>query len=261
MPKTTNKTPHPSATASNGSTTPARRLLETQTAPAPAKIDHASCGICGHKISNQSCIGCDKCDSLVHGTQMCSGLPEKVVKNIIDYNNVGVAYICFECRKSKIATKKSTRSSSHEHDTDNSLLFNQLFETIKGLSNTVQTLFNEVKAMSQINIHSPPLDQEKIKILVTDQYHEMEERKKRRNYIVIKGLPTANLDEAADKFKTLSKYLINKEVIPHNIMKIKNVHNMFRLRIDCDEDRTNLLTSAHNLKNNENFKISISTAT
>ena len=43
------------------------------------------CGSHTQTVGDQ-CIGCDKCEQWVHETEMCSGLPKKVIDIILEYS-------------------------------------------------------------------------------------------------------------------------------------------------------------------------------
>ena len=49
----------------------------------------ARCGTCAQEVDDR-CIGCDKCEVWVHGTEMCSGLPQNVIDAILEYSGEGI---------------------------------------------------------------------------------------------------------------------------------------------------------------------------
>ena len=44
------------------------------------------------KVVGDGGIGCDKCEHWVHGTEMCSGLPQRVIDAILEYDGRGIRF-------------------------------------------------------------------------------------------------------------------------------------------------------------------------
>ena len=58
------------------------------------------CGTCNVDVGD-SPIGCDDCETWVHSTEMCSGLPETVLDAILEYDGHGIKFQCMNCRLGK----------------------------------------------------------------------------------------------------------------------------------------------------------------
>ena len=74
--------------------------------------EESLCGTCNVDLGNDP-IGCDKCETWVCSTDMCSGLPQNVIDTIIQYDGSGIQFVCLKCRVSLTAAGGGTRASNH----------------------------------------------------------------------------------------------------------------------------------------------------
>lgn len=75
------------------------------------------CVTCRFPVLNneEGGIACDECDHWCHGSQVCSGLPNDFVKEMLKHQGKGVKYVCTKCRLiTPTATKKSGKMDQDE---------------------------------------------------------------------------------------------------------------------------------------------------
>ena len=105
-----------------------------------------NCGTCAQAVDDH-CIGCDKCELWVHATEMCSGLPQKVIDVILEYSGEGINYMCMKCRVARASNTSRggspTKSESFMADT-----LGQLFQHLRGMSSILTNLSAQVKALT-----------------------------------------------------------------------------------------------------------------
>ena len=99
------------------------------------------CVSCSRDVGENP-IGCDKCEHWVHCTEMCSGLPQRMIDAIIEYEGTGISFVCTKCR-----IKRESSSSNNAQPLMVELV-TQIFQQMKGLCNTVQSLMDQVKVLS-----------------------------------------------------------------------------------------------------------------
>ena len=99
------------------------------------------CVSCSKDVGDAA-IGCDKRGHWVHSTEMCSDLHTRVIDTIMEYDGRGITSVCTKCRISR------ERSTCNNAQTLVAELVTQIFQQMKGLCNTVQSLMDQVKALS-----------------------------------------------------------------------------------------------------------------
>ena len=92
--------------------------------------DQSLCGTCNVDLGSDP-IGCDKCETWVCSTEMCSGLPQNVIETIIQYDGSGIQFVCLKCRVSLTTAGGSTRTSNYQPQLAE--IITQLAQQIKGI--------------------------------------------------------------------------------------------------------------------------------
>lgn len=204
------------------------------------------CGTCSSMIGHDvDALECELCKAWTHGKQECSGLPYKVFKNIVDYSKHGVTYVCTSCRLGRDNSSGSKNSD-----------FTQLFETVKGLSSAVAKLSAEIRDLKSQNNNSvlapapvpvggahQPYDPVSHQRWVREDVREFLERDKRRDSVIIRGIPSTNLHAS---FPEVAKYLCpDLNITLSGVVPIKP--NLIRAKIIDSLHRSELLTKSRNL--------------
>ena len=92
---------------------------------------------------------------------------------------------------------------------------------------------------------------------IRDEVREMRERERRQKSIIIRGLPNFTTNAVADKFKDVSRFLLEKVVELSCIRTIDVSKGIFRGDVE-DPDRRLLLNKVSKLKNSQFNSIFIS---
>ena len=236
----------------------------------PAKPDDdlpdgtQSCITCS-KDSGDSWIGCDTCGRWVHSTEMCSGLPQKVIDALIEHDGRGIDFVCTKCR-----VRRESSSTGNPQPLMIELM-DQLFQQLKGLCSTVQGLVDQVKTLSTKPppapappapapnpppVPNPPQDD--YKVAIRQEIKEMNEIAKRRNSVIIKGLVADTPRDLSQKFSRLSQEVMGTPVTLTDVTRIPNHNNIFRAKILNDDVRKQVLDKSKILKGTEYNNVYIS---
>ena len=233
--------------ARGGKTTTRRgRSGSSSVAPA-AKHDPVTpdgmqyCVSCSKEVGDNA-IGCDKCENWVHSSEMCSGLPQKVIEAITEYDGRGINFVCTKCR---IRRESSCTGNPQPLMIE---LMDQLFQQLRGLCNTVQGLIEQVQTLSTKPSPqpSPPtlvtdhpltssLPPDGYKTAIRQEIKEMNEINKRRNSIIIKGLAADSPQDLSQKFSLLTQEVMGTPVTISDICPIRSHANIFRAKILNDD--------------------------
>lgn len=257
-----------------GRATRASRSASLTETPA-RRGEECLCGTCGDDVGANP-IGCDKCDQWVHGSQMCSGLPQDLITAILKYDGGGIQFICMKCRMEQV----TARSNSPSGNTDPQLAetVKQLHMQVKGMCSIIKELAAQVKALSSkppSNAHDaaaitlappvalpqppvPPPAQEEYRDLIREELREQKEREKRRSFLVVKGLTASSTTEFLTKFKQVARDCLETTVEPSEVMAIATQKNYFRVKILDDSCRKLILDRAKHLRGSEYQNVYIS---
>ncbi|KAK3871549.1 hypothetical protein Pcinc_023315 [Petrolisthes cinctipes] len=210
------------------------------------------CGTC-NGITGTDAIGCDRCTNWFHPSAMCLGLPDQLITSIQEYGGTGIVFVCTECR---------TGSSDGGGVSQSAL--QQLFQTVKKLCETVQSLTSQVAVLSSgsgtaSQPQSPGLalgldpgpapDRDQLRTLIREETREIEERHKCRHSIIVRGIKAISVDAFKPMFDSVCTYLTGSHVMFSNAVCISRERYIFRIKIEDDNSRKNLLDSARNLQN------------
>lgn len=97
-------------------------------------------GTCNINIGEEDSVVCYDCKVGTHAAQICSGLPPKDFKAAVEFEEFRIIYICTPCHSKK------------DNSNDNSSKAYKLFDTMKALSNSVQTHSDEFKQLKTIYV-------------------------------------------------------------------------------------------------------------
>lgn len=249
------------------------RSGSTVSAPTDAARGTQSCGTCDGDVGDEA-IGCDECETWVHNTEMCSGLTQDMIGTISRYQGSGIKFVCMKCRVTYTAARGNSPSSSTEpHMAE---LVGQLFQQVKGISNIVQELVTQVKALSiqnkpnQLTSAPPPnptyasalsattgllnaAPSTEYRTLVREELRELEEQRKRRDSLVIRGLEANSAQAAVKNFEAVSEHLIQHKVTLEDVVRIPSETDLYRGKIKDDNTRKLILDKAKNLKGSAQF--------
>ena len=232
-----------------------------EAAAPPAADGEQNCGTCSLDVGESS-IGCDHCETWVHGTEMCSGLPQDVLDTILKYSGQGIKFVCMKCRLDKPSGKQSSGTDREMKET-----LQQLFQQFSGMCKTLADLSSQVKALTQGGGRSGAVSQSAEHVtagppgavssgsspnpdrkLIREELTEMRERDKRRHSIIIKGLAATGPGELSTKFSELTETQFGTTVSLTDICQIPGHPSMYRARITSDEQRKFVLDNVKKLK-------------
>lgn len=207
-------------------------------------------------------IGCDECESWVHGTVMCSGLSKELIEAIHKYDGANLKYVCTKCRVTHSSARGNSPSSSTEaHMAE---LVCQLFQQMKGICFVIKELSDQVKSLASQPTKTPaPIPAQTDQVLSADQHpslqsairsevKEMQEREKRRQFIIVRGCNATSHNDLETKLGQIVRDLTGKAVQMTNICNISGHSDIFRVKIPSDSDRKLLLDNAKSLKGSPN---------
>ena len=244
------------------------------------------CGMCGHNVGNDA-IGCDKCTNWVHPSEMCSGLPTEVIKSIQSVRGNAILFVCTNCRVKPPSSGISTRHSGTNAGTGGSdQLIQQLFLSVKGICAAVMELTVRLdKALSGTQIppataaqshpdpshgknhpappnsgnpdQANPAPTDDYRTVIRQEMREMQERAKRRQSVIIKGLQAQSARQLAEKFGDLSHSFTGTRVELSEVVPITNHSDLFRAKILNDDHRRLVLDRAKTLRETEHANVFI----
>ena len=205
------------------------------------------------------CIGCDKCTVWYHPTSTCVGLPDNVIKTIRDYGGRGVSFCCTACRLDDSGDSSGDNTAASlpggSQDLADREAVKQLFETVKGLcfsvgelTKNVQQLLQSTSQLQPTSASSVPPDD--LRVTIREEVREMEERDKRKDSIVVKGLDVPDGRSFQDVFQEVGKCVLGSEASFNlvDVVCISREKKLYRAKIQNTEQRKNLLTNAKELK-------------
>ena len=240
------------------------------------------CGSCSKEVLD-GCIGCDRCETWVHGTEMCAGLPAKVIEAILEHDGQGINYFCLKCCIARASELEKSHSKCKDDLSSGTLA--QLFQQMQGLCSAVAELAAQVKALSspppstQGSVaHQHPLDTHNTtsadtyaavltrhpnttapspeqtsqnadyRQIVRQELRELHEREKRKESVVIHGLKSTSTRGVGTEFGELTQQMMGKHVELTDILPIPGHAGLYRGKILNESDRKLVLDKAKTLK-------------
>ena len=245
------------------------------------------CGMCGHNVGDDA-IGCDRCSNWVHPSEMCSGLPNDVIKAISTLSGDAILFVCTNCRakpssSSGVSTRRGSASAATEANCPDQLI-QQLFLSVKGICSAVMELtarmdraFSEHHTQAHQAIRSQPQTTSQhhnpepgipstpcpsnptgdYRSVIRQEMREMQERDKRRQSIIIKGMHAESARDLIQKFGDLSLNFTGTRVELSGVVPIVNHSDLFRAKITDDDHRRLVLDRAKTLRDTEHATVFI----
>ena len=210
--------------------------------------DYTSCGLCDTVVGEDG-VGCDRCEVWYHPTTQCTGLRDQAIQCIASDGGQGIAFVCSSCRFS-LPYSPDNLSRHNKPVSQDSV--NQLFEMVKAITITVGSLAETVKIQGEKcnGAHNCNLDDD---VLYT-KFYEFEDRKKRKDSIIVKGIQAADNLQFSSTFKLVSEKIIGEKLTPENIHCIDQNKSIFRADIPNRELRIRVLQGAKKLKDDAQYK-------
>ena len=245
--------------------------------------DAHPCGMCGHEVGDDA-IGCDRCSSWVHPSEMCSGLPNEVIKSISTVRGDAILFVCTNCRAKPPPSGVSTRQGSPGANCSDQLI-QQLFLSVKGICSAVMELTARIdKAFSRTHTpetqvyqsHPAPSQGSNsnsvppnllnpdpaspsgdYRTVTRQEMREMQERSKRRQSVIIKGIQAQSARQLVTKFGDLSESFAGTRVELSDVMPITNHSDLYRAKILNKEHCRLVLDRAKRLRDTEHATVFI----
>lgn len=211
------------------------------------------CGSCKASVGDDG-IGCDRCDGWFHPAAMCMGLSNKAIETIVEQEGDGVLFVCLSCRINRSSVASSGRAS--DVGSDLTATIKQLHEMVMSLCTAVRTLMTSntlPQAQSQPHPVCSTATKDELDLRIREQIHEVRDRDIRRDSVIVRGLPNADVTAACNKFKEASLFLLNKEVSLQDPVCISKEKGIFRGKVLNADDKKSLLGASSQLKGTDRF--------
>lgn len=231
------------APMSNLKSTPRGSAPSLPTNPIPVP-----CNSCDTLVGDEA-IGCDRCSGWFHPTVMCLGIPQDSIKEIVRLGGDGILFICLHCKVSCVQASPSRASTSNFAGSVDAIkqmseMVLTLCATVKTLSLQMESILAQQQTPNPPSIPNDPPNVDNMRSIICDELREMRDRERRRDSIIIRGMPNLDDVQVTAKFKELTLFLINKEV---NITPIciNRERGVFRATLPNDNDRRELLSATN----------------
>ena len=95
-----------------------------------------------------------------------------------------------------------------------------------------------------------------IRLTIREEVREFEEREKRKKSVIVKGLAIAEGSNFTDSFRPVCSHLLgaNSDVIVENVFCVDREKNIYRITIENDGIRKNLMDKKKILKDHTMYK-------
>lgn len=275
----------------NGSGQVGSQSVQNDQNPGPVDPeDTCKCGMCNLVVGDEG-IGCDRCSEWFHPSEMCMGLSKNSIHLIVESeDSAALLYLCTACRL-KPGTGRWTRSqqrNSNKKDEIKDQLVLQLFQTVKGLCSEVAELTKKINSVfsqgqqtsqnqdegcrsrSYSEVASVRLPQgqaqsgpaqpsqmqtsqseNQYRTLVRQEVREIQEREKRRNSLVIRGLTATTAAQVVSEFGDITSTMMGTRVTLSNVVKIPNNSGLWRAKLIDPDERKFVLERTKRLKGSQ----------
>ena len=191
------------------------------------------CVTCQRDVAEDASIACDSCERWIHTTEMCTGLPRKLLDALVEHDGSGINFLCTLCRISK---QKGASSSSQSQGPMMVELIMQLFQQIQGICMNPQALTEQARAspglteapgaapstQNQNPVPPTPPASAEYRTAIREEVRELAERDKRKHSVIIKGLGASTPRDMTLKFKRLTSEVMDKTVEVTEVTAIPN---------------------------------------
>ena len=204
--------------------------------------DPQPCGLC-NQLVGRDCIGCDNCTTWFHPKPQCLGLALDSIAAIQRDGGNGCVYKCSKCRcqgaRGKIAAA------------DLSPALGQLYEIVKATAVNVAQLTSDFQNLISKQATAPPGAGGISEQDLYTHMHEFNERKKRANSLIVRGLTATNDAELVAQVNAVVRHLVPDSPVPKDGCCIDSAKKIYRITMPSRESKSRLLDSAPNLRNSE----------
>ena len=192
-----------------------------------------TCGLCQLAVSHMK-VGCHSCGRSFHADPLCLGVSKGSVLALVADVDGALTYKCCTCRFSGSVDKVGLVQ-----------LCNMLGEAVKAvrIDKAASSKPPALAPSGQGQVHREE---------ILAQCRELKEREKRKDSVVIRGLPNITQEALINKVRTICLLLNIEPVVLSDVTKIGST-NMFRARIADSSSRMALLTKCHQLRPTEEF--------
>ena len=206
-----------------------------------------NCSFCSSVVGNNA-IGCDQCNAWFHPKTQCTGLSVRAIECIQAEGGAGIRFICSACRCISANATQSGSLPDQETISQLHLIVKSLAESVAKLTTKVNMIINNENSSSR-NQQNQNFSRESL----YTEMREFDEKKKRRESLIIRGLRGASDEEFSQTFISLSQTLINFDVTPDKIYCINRESGMFRVSISDSNVRRDILSNSKRLKDTSEF--------
>lgn len=207
------------------------------------------CGSCEVSVG-QDGIGCDKCENWFHPSPLCMGVSHRVIEVILEAGGAGIEYVCTQCRARPLISGASK-------DSLGSPALDQLFTMVKSLCSAIAKLTERVDSLAPNAIAPVSVTRgssgEDLKMAIREEIVEMEERKKRRESVIFRGVGAESNDDARSRIANITRFLLNDTPLMSDLFCIDRNKGLYRVKIPDDDMRRKLVMEAKNLRNNPEY--------
>ena len=227
------------------------------------------CGTCSSSAApvGDSGLGCDRCDLWFHPTPHCTGLTASALDCIKSDRGTAILFVCLSCR---VTSPNASANSSAGESVASALP--QLFNMIKSLAEAVANLTVQVQLsmtsqgprqgdgpsssnISPLSHASPSATSSPVfREQFFTEMREFEERKKRRDCIIVRGSAASTEAEFRSEFSGVTQQILGNPVNPTSVQCINPDRGMYRVRIANVQLRDSVLVDAKKLKDSDLYK-------
>ena len=216
------------------------------------------CGMCNSSTADDA-IGCDLCPRWFCPTTMCTGLKLETINLIASDADNGIFYKCSICRCSnppRSDNNVDSRGAAVSNSPCESGTVGQLFEMIRSLTILVTNLANQMSTVTS-NSNANQFSSGNTSPVVNENLYaelwEFEERKKRRESLIIRGSGAQSNAQLSGIFEDISSELVGTRVTPDEIHCINSENSLYRVKLVNSRVRMNILENSRNLRGSMRF--------
>lgn len=221
------------------------------------------CSTCNQSLSDDA-IGCDRCSNWFCPSSMCLGLPDQLIKGILDYGGNAIAYICTACRCNDPSTNNDNNNAG----------IKQLCQTVKMLCENVTKLTAQVNSLSQrppvpvpppAQLGTPSLPSSvdnvgDMRFLMRQEIREMSERQKRVSSLIVRGIVSQDNAQFRERFALITSFLLGADTVVDvsDIVCISREKRLYRLKVLNSDIRSRILDAAKSLRDSQHSGVFVS---
>ena len=168
----------------------------------------------------------------------------------------GILFVCVNCR---IKGRADTSAIGNDKSLPGSALFKQLHEMLSALCQSVSALLSRVQELESAPRSALPAVQtaeasdvtisaEGMRQKIREEVREMEERSKRKDFIVIRGLICDSNLVFCERFAEISTAITGRSVAVSDVALVNREKKVYRAKIVNPDERRLILDSSKKLK-------------